>query len=48
MGYLVSFLSGALGFAVFDKSTSNETNSLNLITIGIQAMLIYYLFKKLK
>ena len=45
MGYLVSFLTGALGFAIFDKSTE-VGGKTNLITLGIQAGVLYYLFKK--
>lgn len=48
MGYLVSFLGGALGWAVWDKSTSNTQKSVNLIGLAAQMLVIYWLYKKLK
>ena len=45
MAYLVSFLGGALGYAVFDKSTQSN-NTTNLITLGVQVGLIYFLYNK--
>ncbi len=48
MGYLVSFLGGALGFAIFDKSTESGTKSLNLVGIAAQMLIIYWVYKKLK
>ncbi len=45
MGYLISFLGGALGFAIFDKSTQ-ANNKTSLLTLGLQAGIIYFLFNK--
>lgn len=45
MGYLVSFLGGALGFAIFDKSTQSN-NKTNLLSLGLQVGLIYFLYNK--
>lgn len=48
MGYLVSFLGGALGFAIFDKKNSTGNKSLNLVGIAAQMLIIYWVYKKLK
>lgn len=48
MGYLVSFLGGALGFAVFDKTTSNTQKSVNLVGLAAQMLIIYWVYKKFK
>lgn len=47
MGYLVSFLGGALGFAVWDKKNS-QSRGLNLAAAVVQGIIIFYVFKKLK
>lgn len=46
MWYLVSFLGGALGFAVWDRK--NENTGINLTAAIAQGAIIYYLLKKLK
>lgn len=46
MGYIVSFLAGALGFAVYDKQNSNQTG-LNLTAAAVQAIIIFYVWKKI-
>lgn len=53
MGYLVSFLAGALGFSIFDKTTENKQNAAalplgQLAAGGILLYLGYKLIKKLK
>lgn len=45
MGYLVSFLSGALGFAIYDKKNSQQTG-INATAAVVQAIIVYYLWKK--
>lgn len=46
MGYLVSFLGGALGFAVWDKKNSQQTG-FNLAAAAVQGIIIYFVWKKL-
>lgn len=46
MWYLVSFLGGALGFAFWDKKTSNT--SFNITAAIAEAAVVYLLIKKLK
>lgn len=46
MAYLVSFLGGALGYAIFDKSTTQSNNIPNLLTLGVEVGLIYFLYNK--
>lgn len=46
MWYLVSFLGGALGFAVWDRKSKNT--GLNLTAAIAQGAIIYYLLKKIK
>lgn len=46
MGYLVSFLGGALGFAIYDKQNSNNTG-FNATAAVVQGIIIFYLWKKL-
>lgn len=45
MGYLVSFLGGALGFAIYDKQNSKQTG-VNITAAAVQGIIIYYLWKK--
>lgn len=45
MAYLVSFLGGALGYAIFDKSTQSN-HMPNLITLGMEVGLIYFIYNK--
>lgn len=45
MGYLVSFLTGALGFAIWDKKTSNQP-AFNLAAAAVQGIIIYFVYKK--
>ena len=40
MGYLVSFLGGALGFAVWDKKNSTQP-AFNLAAAAVQGIIIY-------
>ena len=46
MWYLVSFLGGALGFAVWDKKTNNT--GFNITAAVAEAAIIYFLIKKFK
>ncbi len=48
MPYLVSFMAGALGWAIFDKSTDSDSKGLNLVKLGAEVLAVYWLFKKLK
>jgi len=48
MWYLASFLGGALGFAMFDKATENSKQNLNIVKLGLEMALIYWLIKKIK
>ena len=45
MGYIVSFLTGALGFAIYDKQNEKQTG-LNLTAAAVQAIIVFYLYKK--
>ena len=45
MGYLVSFLGGALGFAVWDKKNSTQP-AFNLAAAAVQGIIIYFVYKK--
>lgn len=46
MWYLVSFLGGALGFAVWDKKNNNT--GFNITAAIAEAAVIYFLIKKFK
>lgn len=45
MGYLVSFLGGALGFAVWDKKQQSQP-AFNLAAAAVEGIIIYYVWKK--
>lgn len=45
MGYLVSFLGGALGFAIWDKKNSAQ-QGFNLAAAAVQGIIIYFVYKK--
>ena len=45
MGYIVSFLTGALGFAIWDKKNSTQP-AFNLAAAAVQGILVYFLYKK--
>ena len=45
MGYLVSFLTGALGFAIWDKK--NEAAPVfNATAAIVQGIIVYFVWKK--
>lgn len=52
MGYVVSFLAGALGFSIFDKTTETKSDSGlslgNLAIVGGLLLLGLKLYKKIK
>lgn len=45
MGYIVSFLGGALGFAIWDKKNSTQP-VFNATAAVVQGIIIYFVFKK--
>lgn len=45
MAYLVSFLGGALGFAVWDKKNSTAP-AFNATAAIVQGIIIYFVWKK--
>ena len=45
MGYLVSFLGGALGFAIWDKKNASQP-MFNFGAAAVQAIIIYFVWKK--
>lgn len=45
MGYLVSFLGGALGFAVWDKKQSAQP-VFNATAAIVEGLIVYFVWKK--
>lgn len=45
MGYLVSFLGGALGFAVWDKKNAAQP-AFNATAAIVQGIIIYLVYRK--
>ncbi len=45
MGYIVSFLSGALGFAIWDKKQAGQPQ-FNAVAAIVEGIIIFYVWKK--
>lgn len=45
MGYLVSFLGGALGFAIWDKKQAGQPQ-FNMAAAAVEGLIIYFVWKK--